>query len=218
MPSESDTALSSESRKSSFTILSSFTSALHVREAKLHSPPYRASGNRPTVSGTMQLPSQILFQRLSNRVKLAPMTREEVTSAIRAAKAARKLTWQEIAQEVGKSPVWTTSVCLGQNSMSAEQADKLVSFLGLPTEASALLQQCPTKGNVLDIPKDPLLYRFHEINLVYGQTIKELIHEEFGDGIMSAIDFTMEVEKVDDPKGDRVKVTMCGKFLPYKVW
>ena len=102
MPSESDTALSSESRKSSFTILSSFASALHVREAKLHSPPYRASGNRPTVSGTMQLPSQILFQRLSNRVKLAPMTREEVTSAIRAAKAARKLTWQEIAQEVGK--------------------------------------------------------------------------------------------------------------------
>jgi cyanate lyase len=169
-------------------------------------------------SGTIQFPSQILFQRLSTRVKLAPMTREEVTSAIRAAKAARKLTWQEIAQEIGKSPVWTTSVCLGQNRMSAEQADKLVSLLGLPTEASALLQECPTKGNVLDIPQDPLLYRFHEINLVYGQTIKELIHEEFGDGIMSAIDFTMEIEKVNDPKGDRVKVTMCGKFLPYKVW
>ena len=146
------------------------------------------------------------------------MTREEVTSAIRAAKAARKLTWQEIAKEVGKSPVWTTSVCLGQNSMSAEQADQLVDFLGLPAEASVILQQFPTKGNVLDVPQDPLLYRFHEINLVYGRTIKELIHEQFGDGIMSAIDFTMEIEKVHDPKGDRVKVTMCGKFLPYKIW
>ena len=81
-----------------------------------------------------------------------------------------------------------------------------------------ILQQFPTKGNVLDVPQDPLLYRFHEINLVYGQTIKELIHEQFGDGIMSAIDFTMEIEKVHDPKGDRVKVTMCGKFLPYKIW
>jgi cyanate lyase len=146
------------------------------------------------------------------------MTREEVTSAIRAAKAAKKLTWQEIAKQVGKSLVWTTSVCLGQNRMSAEQADQLVGFLGLPAEASVILQQFPTKGNVLDVPQDPLLYRFHEINLVYGQTIKELIHEQFGDGIMSAIDFTMEIEKVHDPKGDRVKVTMCGKFLPYKIW
>jgi cyanate lyase len=146
------------------------------------------------------------------------MNREEVTSAIRAAKAAKNLTWQEIAKAVGKSPVWTTSVCLGQNSMSAEQAHVLVSFLGLPTEASAILQQCPSKGNTLDIPKDPVIYRFHEINLVYGETIKELIHEQFGDGIMSAIDFTMDIEKVHDPNGNRVKVTMCGKFLPYKSW
>ena len=146
------------------------------------------------------------------------MTRADVTSAIRAAKAAKGLTWRGIAKVVEKSPVWTTSVCLGENSMSADQADKLVSLLGLPSEASAILQQCPTKGNALDIPKDPLLYRFHEINLVYGQTIKELIHEQFGDGIMSAIDFTMDIEKVHDPNGDRVKVTMCGKFLPYKSW
>ena len=74
------------------------------------------------------------------------------------------------------------------------------------------------KGETLDIPKDPLIYRFHEITLVYGATLKELIHEKFGDGIMSAIDFTMEVDKVEDPKGDRVKITMCGKFLPYKRW
>jgi len=146
------------------------------------------------------------------------MTREEVTSAIRAAKAAKGLTWQEIAKVVEKSSVWTTSVCLGENSMSTDQADKLVSFLGLPAEASTILQQFPTKGNAFDIPKDPLVYRFHEINLVYGQTIKELIHEEFGDGIMSAVDFTIDIEKVHDPNGDRVKVTMCGKFLPYKSW
>jgi cyanate lyase len=72
--------------------------------------------------------------------------------------------------------------------------------------------------DALDVPKDPLIYRFHEITLVYGETIKELIHEKFGDGIMSAIDFTMEIDKVEDPKGDRVQVTMCGKFLAYKRW
>jgi cyanate lyase len=209
LPSESDTALSSESRKSSFTILSWFQSALQVREAKSHSSINRASGIAAALSFLALATSP--WQTLS-------MTREEVTSAIRAAKAAKKLTWQEIAKQVGKSSVWTTSVCLGQNSMSAEQADRLVDFLELPSEASVILQQFPTKGNVLDVPQDPLLYRFHEINLVYGQTIKELIHEQFGDGIMSAIDFTMEIEKVADPKGDRVKVTMCGKFLPYKTW
>ena len=146
------------------------------------------------------------------------MTREELTSAILAAKAEKKVTWHDIATAVGRSPVWTTSACLGQNSMPAEEAGKLASFLGLPIAASAVLQECPMKGNSLDIPKDPLIYRFHEITLVYGQTIKELVHEQFGDGIMSAIDFTMEVEKVEDPKGDRVKVTMSGKFLPYRRW
>jgi cyanate lyase len=191
---------------------------LQVREAKSHSRLERASGIDSRFANKAVFISQILFSAHLKSSETEGMTREEVTSAIRAAKAAKKLTWQEIAKEVGKSPVWTTSVCLGQNSMSAEQADKLVSFLELPTEASAFLQQCPTKGNVLDVPKDPLLYRFHEINLVYGQTIKELIHEQFGDGIMSAIDFTMDIEKVNDPNGNRVKVTMCGKFLPYKTW
>jgi cyanate lyase len=146
------------------------------------------------------------------------MTREEIIKAIRAAKASKNVSWQEIAKAVGRSPVWTTSACLGQNSMPKEEAEKLASFLGLPEGAAEVLQSYPSKGQVLDVPKDPLLYRFHEINLVYGETIKELIHEQFGDGIMSAIDFTMEIEKVEDPKGDRVKVTMCGKFLPYKRW
>jgi cyanate lyase len=108
---------------------------------------------------------------------------------------------------------------LGTNSLSAEDANKLGALLDLGPDIVSLLQSSPKKGSrSQDIPKDPLLYRFHEINLVYGDTLKELIHEKFGDGIMSAIDFTMEVEKVEDPKGDRVKVTMCGKFLPYKKW
>jgi cyanate lyase len=146
------------------------------------------------------------------------MTREEIVSKIRSAKAAKKVSWQEIAQAVGQSPVWTTSACLGQNSMPPEEAGKLAAFLDLPKGAAEVLQTCPSKGLVLDVPKDPLLYRFHEINLVYGETIKELIHEQFGDGIMSAIDFTMDIDKVEDPKGDRVKITLCGKFLAYKRW
>jgi len=146
------------------------------------------------------------------------MNKNEVISAIRTAKSAKNLTWQQIADHVGRSPVWTTSACLGENSMPAEEAGKLCALLDLPSDVSASLQSYPMKGETLDIPKDPLIYRFHEITLVYGTTLKELIHEKFGDGIMSAIDFTMEVDRVEDPKGDRVKVTMCGKFLPYKRW
>ena len=146
------------------------------------------------------------------------MNKNEVINAIRNAKSAKNLTWQQIADHIGHSPVWTTSACLGENSMPAEEADKLCALLDLPSGVSASLQSYSMKGETLDIPKDPLIYRFHEITLVYGTTLKELIHEKFGDGIMSAIDFTMEVEKVEDPKGDRVKVTMCGKFLPYKRW
>jgi cyanate lyase len=146
------------------------------------------------------------------------MNKNEVISAIRTAKSAKNLTWQQIADHIGRSPVWTTSACLGENSMPAEEAGKLCALLDLPSDVSASLQACPMKGETLDIPKDPLIYRFHEITLVYGTTLKELIHEKFGDGIMSAIDFTIEVDKVEDPKGDRVRVTMCGKFLPYKRW
>ena len=143
----------------------------------------------------------------------------EAIELIRKAKGRKGLTWEQIAAHVGRSPVYITSACLGENSLTSEDAKKLGALLDLAPDIVALLQSCPKKGSgSLDIPKDPLLYRFHEINLVYGDTLKELIHEKFGDGIMSAIDFTMEVEKVEDPKGDRVKVTMCGKFLPYKKW
>jgi cyanate lyase len=143
----------------------------------------------------------------------------ELIELIREAKGKKGLTWEQIAARVGRSPVYITSACLGENSLNLEDAKKLGALLDLGPEIVSLLQSCPKKGSrSLDVPKDPLLYRFHEINLVYGNTLKELIHEKFGDGIMSAIDFTMDVEKVEDPKGDRVKVTMCGKFLPYRKW
>lgn len=143
----------------------------------------------------------------------------EAIELIRQAKGRKGLTWEQIAAHVGRSPVYITSACLGENSLTSEDAKKLGALMDLAPDIVASLQSCPKKGSgSLDIPKDPLLYRFYEINLVYGDTLKELIHEKFGDGIMSAIDFTMEVEKVEDPKGDRVKVTMCGKFLPYKKW
>ncbi len=146
------------------------------------------------------------------------MTKVEAAEAVVLAKADKKLTWEQIAAEVGMSPVWTTSACLGQNSMPKEHADRLCKLLQLGPEASTALQAPPYKGTEKAVPADPLIYRFYEIVQVYGDTLKALIHEKFGDGIMSAIDFTMHVEKVEDPKGDRVKVTMNGKFLPYKMW
>lgn len=116
------------------------------------------------------------------------------------------------------SPVWTTSACLGMNSMPKDKADALVAALGLPAEASGVLQACPHKSWDKTIPTDPLIYRFYEAINVYGETMKELIHEKFGDGIMSAIDFSMHIDRQADPKGDRVVVTWNGKFLPYKSW
>jgi len=146
------------------------------------------------------------------------MKKVEATEAILTAKSDKKMTWEEIAAEIGMSPVWTTSACLGQNSMPKEYSDQLCKLLHLGPDVSAALQEPPYKGTEKAVPSDPLIYRFYEIVQVYGDTLKALIHEKFGDGIMSAIDFTMHVEKVEDPKGDRVKVTMNGKFLPYKKW
>ncbi|MCG8558521.1 MAG: cyanase [Hyphomicrobiales bacterium] len=143
----------------------------------------------------------------------------EMTEAIMAAKFAKETTWAEIAEAVGMSEVFVTSACLGQNSLSKEAAAKLAAFLGLAPAVETALTICPLKAQDLElVSKDPLIYRFFEINYVYGNTIKEIIHEKFGDGIMSAIDFDMHIEKVEHPKGDRVKVTMTGKFLPYNKW
>jgi cyanate lyase len=147
------------------------------------------------------------------------MKRGEATERILAARHDKKLTFGAIAKAVGRHPVWVTSALLGQATMSKEEAQKTVELLGLGGDVAAALQEMPTKGSVgQTVPVDPLIYRFHEITQVYGTTIKALIHEMFGDGIMSAIDFEMDIQKKEDPKGDRVVITMSGKFLPYKKW
>ncbi|MEP3350333.1 MAG: cyanase [Marinomonas sp.] len=146
------------------------------------------------------------------------MKKIDVTEAIFAAKKDKKLTWEAIAEAVGMTDVWVTSACLGMNSCTEEVADKLVAFLGLPEAAKAALMEYPTKTWNETIPQDPLIYRLYEVVGVYGPTLKEVIQEKFGDGIMSAIDFSMSVEKEENPKGDRVILTLNGKFLPYKSW
>ena len=147
------------------------------------------------------------------------MTKPQTTELILAAKKQQKLTWAALAEQVGLSEVFVASACYGENSMPLEAAQKLCSALDLDESVRDALTEFPTKGNSLDgklIPTDPLLYRFYEILCVYGTTLKDVIQEKCGDGIMSAIDFTLDVKKESDPKGDRVVVTMNGKFLPYK--
>ncbi|GGB45468.1 cyanate hydratase [Roseibium aquae] len=146
------------------------------------------------------------------------MTKDDVAALILAAKKQSGLSWAEIADKIGMSPVWTHSACVGMNSMPADKAQALVSLLGLPAEATGVLEECPTKVWAQSIPTDPCIYRLYEIVGVYGPTIKALIHEEFGDGIMSAIDFDMSITRIPNPKGDRVKLEMTGKFLGYNAW
>ncbi|HXC40502.1 MAG TPA: cyanase [Burkholderiales bacterium] len=145
------------------------------------------------------------------------MTRDEVTARILAAKIKKNIKWAEVARKVGQSKEWTTAACLGQMQLSKKQAEAVGKLFGLSDEAVAMLQVVPYKGSLpTAVPTDPLIYRWYEIVNVYGTTIKELIHEEFGDGIMSAIDFSMDLDRESDPKGDRVKVVLSGKFLSYK--
>ena len=147
------------------------------------------------------------------------MTRTEVTDLILAAKHKKGLKWADIAKKVGQSKEWTTAALLGQMTLDKKQATAVGKLLNLPAEAVAELQVVPYKGSLPSaIPTDPLIYRFYELIMVYGTTIKTLIHEEFGDGIMSAIDFSMDISRVPDPKGDRVKIVLNGKFLPYKTY
>ncbi len=146
-----------------------------------------------------------------------PMSRADVTELIVAAKIQKGLTWKEAAARIGTSPEWTTAALLGQMQLSKEQAEAAGKLFDLPDEAVKLLQVVPYKGSLpTAVPTDPLIYRFYELVNVYGTTFKELIHEEFGDGIMSAIDFEMKLERQPDSKGDRVRITMSGKYLPYK--
>lgn len=145
------------------------------------------------------------------------MNRNDVTEKIIATKVRQGLNWGEVATRLGQSKEWTTALCLGQMTANAEQARVLGEVFGLSDEEQKWLQVVPYKGSLpTAVPTDPLIYRWYEIVNVYGTTIKELIHEEFGDGIMSAIDFSMDIKREPDPKGDRVNVVLSGKFLPYK--
>ncbi|NJO16281.1 MAG: cyanase [Thioploca sp.] len=139
----------------------------------------------------------------------------KVTQKLLSAKPAKGFSFADLEKVVGRDEVWIVALFYRQASVSSEEADKLVSALGLGTEVAQELVECPVKGLGV-VPTDPLIYRFYEIMQVYGMPLKAIIHEKFGDGIMSAIDFTLDVDKEEDPKGDRVKVTMSGKFLPYK--
>jgi len=146
------------------------------------------------------------------------MTRDELTRKILAAKRAKALSWKTIAAEIGGgSAVYLTAALMGQMKLRPEQAEGAAKLFDLGDDEKLMLQEIPYRGSLPTVvPTDPLIYRFYELVQVYGTTWKELIQEEFGDGIMSAIDFDMTIERQPDPKGDRVKLTLSGKFLPYK--
>ena len=150
---------------------------------------------------------------------LAAPTQATVTATLMAAKKAKGLSFADLEAAMGLDEVWVASLFYGQATASKVEAEKLAELLSLDPVMTAAIQEFPTKGSLEPvIPTDPLIYRFYEIMQVYGMPLKDVIQEKFGDGIMSAIDFTLDVEKVEDPKGDRVEITMCGKFLPYKKW
>jgi cyanate lyase len=147
------------------------------------------------------------------------MAVSDVTEKLLAAKKAAGISFADLEEKVGCDEVWIASVFYRQASASLEEATKIVEAIGADASLIEPLTECPVKGG-LDplVPTDPLIYRFYEIMQVYGMPVKAVVHEKFGDGIMSAIDFSIDVEREEDPKGDRVKVIMCGKFLPYKKW
>ena len=146
------------------------------------------------------------------------MNVHELTEKLLAAKKQKRVTYADLEKAVGRDEVWIAALLYRQARASQEEAEKLAAALGVDPKLVEPLTEFPTKGLGQVVPTDPLLYRFYEILQVYGMPIKSVIHEKFGDGIMSAIDFTLDIEKEPDPKGDRVRMTMSGKFLPYKKW
>ncbi|AFZ14209.1 Cyanate hydratase [Crinalium epipsammum PCC 9333] len=142
----------------------------------------------------------------------------EITQKLLAAKKAKNVSFADLEKAVGRDEVWIAAVIYRQASASDEEASKLLLALGLDEELAQELGEYPVKGLGPIVPTDPFIYRFYEIMQVYGMPLKAVIQDKFGDGIMSAIDFTLDVEKEEDPKGDRVKLIMSGKFLPYKKW
>ncbi len=147
------------------------------------------------------------------------MNRNDVTEMIIEAKVRKGIRWEDVARKVGLSKEWVTAGCLGQMTFDAKQAKVVAKIFGLGAEAEKWLQVVPYKGSLpTAVPTDPLIYRFYELVNVYGTTFKALIHEEFGDGIMSAIDFKMDLTREPNAAGDRVSIVMSGKFLPYKTY
>lgn len=153
-------------------------------------------------------------------IKMIPdeLTRDDLTAMILHAKKRAGLGWAEIAAKIGMSPVWTHSAATGMNAFPEDKAQAFAQLLGLSESAADLLAESPLKHWRQTVPTDPCIYRLYEIVGVYGPTIKALINEEFGNGIMSAIDFSMAVEREANPKGDRVRITMSGKYLEYANW
>ena len=159
------------------------------------------------------------MKKASSSAVMKRMKREDVTDLIVFRRMKMGIKWTEIAKKVGQSKEWTTAACLGQMQMTKKQAETVGRIFDLPEEAVLLLQQVPYKGSLpTAVPTDPLIYRFYELVSVYGTTFKALIHEEFGDGIMSAIDFDMDMTRLPNEKGDRVKIVMSGKYLQYKTY
>jgi cyanate lyase len=163
---------------------------------------------------------RLIYPGLSFKIpKESRMSREDVTAKIRTAKVTKGIKWADVARKVGLSKEWVTAACLGQMTLTHEQAAVVGEIFDLTAADRKWLTVVPSKGSLpTAIPTDPLIYRFYELVAVYGSTFKELIHEEFGDGIMSAIDFKMDLAREADPKGDRVQIKMSGKFLPYKTY
>ena len=147
------------------------------------------------------------------------MNRNDITEKIITVKVAKGITWESVAKKVGLSKEWVTAGCLGQMTFDEKQAKVVGKIFGLDAEEQKWLQVVPYKGSLpTSVPTDPLIYRFYELVSIYGTTFKELIHEEFGDGIMSAIDFKMDLQREPNAAGDRVSIAMSGKFLAYKTY
>lgn len=149
---------------------------------------------------------------------LPPLDRRQAAAAVLAAKHASGLRWAKLGEIIDRSIEWTTAALLGQHPLNAEQAATLGSALDLDQRVIDALTLAPFRGHDAVDTSEPLVYRLQEMVQVYGSAITELVREEFGDGIISAIDFEMELERLPDPKGDRVKLTLNGKFLPYRSW
>ena len=145
------------------------------------------------------------------------MNRQNVTALVLEAKREQGLSFADLAERVGADRVWLTAALHGQHPLSAQQAEKVAELLRLPADATTALQEIPVRGSLDAVPPaDPTIYRLQEIVQVYGTTLKALIHEDFGDGIMSAINFNMGIDRVEHPDGDRIRITMEGKYLPYQ--